>query len=186
MAFSYRIGRVLKSHGLQGDVTLQLFRPRRSLTGQKKKSKTGQRLALAFLPQDRDPEGETEEIHLLVRAKGVAADRVVVHFERVDDRSAADRLEGAFVDVDPDALPTLITDSADRMLGAEVSDLEGRALGRVVDVRDNGAQPLLFLGEEEELIIPAVEPIVRELREEGRRRVLVIDPPAGLLEINRD
>lgn len=181
--FSYRIGRALRAHGLQGDVVLQLFRPRRGLPGRTKRSKIGEEVLLAFPADDGDLDNETEEVHALVRAKGIGPDRVVVHFKGVDGRTAAERLEGAFVDVDPEGLPALITDEVDGMLGADVVDLEGRAVGQVVDIRDNGAQPLLFIGEEE-LMIPAVEPIVRELRREEGRRVLVVDPPPGLLELN--
>ncbi len=167
MAYDYCIGRILRAHGLHGAVTVQLFRPR-DLTGHRPE-KHREKLAL----------GEVE--HTIRSVEPVGPDRARVRFEGVEDRDAADRLEGVYVYVDPAVPPRALTDDLDRLFGADVVDRSGAPIGEIVDIRDNGAQPLLVVGEEE-ILIPA--PFLVEVRA-GARTTAVVDPPEGLLELAR-
>jgi ribosomal 30S subunit maturation factor RimM len=153
-----------------GDLSLQLFRPRRELSGGR--DPAGQPVGLVV--------GGREEEHRVVRCEPFAPDRVRIHLMEVGDRTAAERLAGAFVAVDAAHLPALLTDPFDRYLGATVTDPEGRVLGVVNDVRDNGAHPILFL--DEDLLIPAVPPLIVELRS----GTLIADLPDGFLEMNAE
>ncbi len=163
MAYDYRIGRVLRAHGLKGDLTIQLFRPR-ALADTRQKTKSSVAV------------GDVERP--LVAVQAIAPDRAIVHFGGIDDRDAAEALEGAYLDVDPEDLPELLTDELDELWGCAAIDPAGAAIGTIVDIRDNGAQALLVIGDEE-ILIPA--PFVVEVREEG----VVIDAPEGLLDLYR-
>jgi ribosomal 30S subunit maturation factor RimM len=59
---------------------------------------------------------------------------------------------------------------------------DGRPVGTVEMVSHTGAHPLMIvMNEEEEILIPLVEEMIVD-RQESK---LVIDPPPGLLDINR-
>ncbi len=124
-------------------------------------------------------------MHALRSVSWIDPVRVRIHLEGVDDRDAAERLQGAYVDWDPDALPAKLCDSFDEFFGAEVQ-LQGseEALGRIWSIRDNGAHPLLVIGEEE-LLVPCVPEFVEPPRIEGERKIVTLQPIPGLLEANR-
>ena len=63
----------------------------------------------------------------------------IVHFEGIEDRDAAEAIEGAYFDVDPKNLPPLLTDEFDPLFGMEVFDPAGKRIGEIVDIRDNGS-----------------------------------------------
>ena len=163
MTYSYRIGRILRAHGLKGDVTLQLFRPR-------------------FLEDERKSGKQQIEIggveRVLRAVQGYGADRAIIHLEGIEDRNQAEAIEGEYLDVDPKNLPSLLTDELDPLFGKEAVDPAGARIGEIVDIRDNGAQAILVIGEEE-ILVPA--PFVVEVRAEQ----VVIDAPEGLLDVNR-
>jgi 16S rRNA processing protein RimM len=162
--YSYRIGRVLRAHGLSGDVIVQLFRPR-ALSEKRIRAKHPQPVLVS------------ERELALEWAQAIGPDRAIVHLTGIADRDAAEALEGAYLDVDPKQLPALLTDEIDRLFGLEAIDTEGRPIGPILDIRDNGAQALLVIGEKE-ILVPA--PFVRELRGDQ----VVIDAPEGLLDLN--
>lgn len=72
-----------------------------------------------------------------------------------------------------------------RWVGREVVTGDGRVVGLVDEVRRIGAQHLLVIPDGTgEILIPALAPILRPEDElEGQ---LVIDPPEGLLDVQRD
>jgi 16S rRNA processing protein RimM len=162
VTYPYRIGRILRAHGLAGDLTVQLFRPR-ALRPKRMRPKRAQKVEI----------GERE--YVLHAVQGTAADRAIVHLLGVEDRTAAERLEGEYLDVDPKDLPSLLTDEIDRLFGLTAVDPKGAVIGEIVDIRDNGAQALLIIGEE--ILVPA--PFVVEVR--GGE--VVIDAPEGLFEL---
>jgi 16S rRNA processing protein RimM len=178
--FSYRVGRLSKAHGLGGELALQLFRPRRVAASRLglRRAPEPELVALALSEAGVEP-------HLLTHVRFLSPSKAVIRLASVDDRDAAERLEGAFLDLDPDRLPALLTDEADALFGAEAYEVgSGRSLGRVRELRDNGAQPLLVLGEDEarELMIPFVEAFVTAVEKgEGGTRV-GIRPIPGLLD----
>jgi 16S rRNA processing protein RimM len=63
------------------------------------------------------------------------------------------------------------------VIGAVVRDPEGRELGRVVAVEANPASDLLVL--EDEVLIPMTFVVARAAG------AVVVDPPDGLLDVNR-
>jgi 16S rRNA processing protein RimM len=103
--------------------------------------------------------------------------RWLVCFEGVDDRDAADALKGALLTGDP--LGDLPDDEVwlHELVGAEVLDASGSRLGAVTAVEANPAHDLLVV--DGELLVPVVFMV------EQRPGVVVVDPPDGLLEVNR-
>jgi len=104
--------------------------------------------------------------------------RWLVRFEGVEDRTAAERLRGVVLT----AAPLASSGDTDELwvheiVGAEVRDAGGRVLGRVSAVEPNPAHDLLVL--DDGTLVPAVFVI-----EHGPAAV-VVDPPPGLLDINR-
>lgn len=68
--------------------------------------------------------------------------------------------------------------------GLEVRLADGRVVGAVTSVLSQGPQSLLVVdGPGGEVLVPVVPAICREVDEEAG--VLIIEPPEGLLEVNR-
>jgi 16S rRNA processing protein RimM len=104
--------------------------------------------------------------------------RWLVRFEGVEDRTAADALRGAVLGAS--SLRDEVTPSGlwvHELVGAEVRDASGEVLGRVVAVEANPAHDLLVL--DDGTLVPAVFVVEHE------SDLVVVDPPAGLLDVNR-
>ena len=151
------VGRVLRAHGLAGEVVVDLL-----------SSEPDVRLA---------PGAE------LLRADGgaplrvVAArrhhDRWIVRFDGVGGRDAADGLRGIELEADP-----LDADDAlwvHELIGAAVVDTTGASCGTVASVLANPADDIL------ELDSGALVPVTFVVGWDDDRRV-VVDPPEGLLD----
>lgn len=147
------IGRVVKSHGLRGEVAVKL------VTDRLDRLDPGTIL--------HRPQGSLE-----VLASRPHQDGFLVAFAGVVDREGADQLRGAVLSApaidDPDAL------WVHELIGAEVVDVEGHGHGQVVSVEANPASDLLVL--EDGALVPLAFLIGTE---PGR---VVIDPPPGLFD----
>ncbi len=117
---------VAGAHGITGEVRLKLFaQGAASLAAHKRLVVGGKNLALLSLRPD---------------AKGAVA-----RFEGIEDRTAAEALRGALVEVDRAALPPLDPGEyyhAD-LIGLTCVDAGGTAIGYVVAVENFGAGDLL-------------------------------------------
>ena len=110
--------------------------------------------------------------------------RLLFRTGELASKEDADTLRGAWVYVDRAALKPLKGDEyywAD-IKGIEVFDTEGRSLGKVATVSDNGAHELWLVkgGRGREALLPIIDGVIRELDLEKRRAVLAL--PEGLLE----
>jgi len=73
-------------------------------------------------------------------------------------------------------------DSGSSLVGLEVVTVADLIVGIVENVSHTGAHPLLIVKNgQEEILIPLVDEMIVD-RQESR---IVIDPPPGLLEINK-
>lgn len=179
-SYDHRIGRIIRAHGLDGSVVLKLFRPRRVDDAQRR-----WRHADSPQPVELELEDTSTQLHGVASAKFVDGSTVLLRLADVLDRATAERLAPAFFDVDPASLPDLVADDADRLFGAEVFvDDEDAPLGRVEDIRDNGAQPLLLVGEDG-VMIPAIDAFVAAVESTDRGTVVRVRSIPGLLEVNR-
>ncbi len=147
------VGSIGRPHGLRGDVVVHL------VTNRLERVEPG-----AVLTTDRGD--------LRVASSRPQKGGFVVHFEGVDDRIAAERLNGVVLRAepidDPDAL--WVHD----LVGAAVVDLTGQPLGVVTAVVANPASDLL------ELDGSALVPV--RFVVSAADGVVVVDPPVGLLD----
>jgi 16S rRNA processing protein RimM len=151
------VGRVGRAHGLRGEVGVKLT------TDRVERLRTG---SVLFA-------GDRELVVVGSRRHG---ERWFVRFEGVDDRSAAEALNGEVLT--GDALPSEAGELwVHELIDAAVRDVDGRELGRVVAVEANPASDLLVL--DGEVLIPMTFVVERG------PGLVVVDPPDGLLDVNR-
>ena len=106
--------------------------------------------------------------------------RLLVAFEGVADRDAAERLRGVRLLLPREQIP--LAEGArwvDELLGAEVVDAAGEAVGVLERVEDGAAHDLLVIARPDggEVLVPAVDELV-DLS--GQR--IVVQPLPGLLD----
>jgi 16S rRNA processing protein RimM len=110
--------------------------------------------------------------------------RLLVRFDEVPDRTAAETMRGAQLLVDVDELPP--SDDPDAFYDHELEGLaavlvDGTAVGTVREIARGPGGELLVLKLEDgtEALVPFVREIVPEVDVRGGR--VVLDPPEGLL-----
>lgn len=110
--------------------------------------------------------------------------RIVLKFEECASIEEAELLRGASVLITREQLVPLPADTYYDfdLVGCLVVTVGGEELGRVVDVQNFGAAPLLVVEGEgsRELLIPLATSICAEI--DVRRQRIVVDPPEGLLD----
>jgi 16S rRNA processing protein RimM len=128
-------------------------------------------------PADRGP--------LTVASARWHSGRLLVVFDGIDDRSAAERLTGAALLIDSDELPDLADDDEyydHQLIGLVARTTAGDRLGPVTDVvHGPGGDLLAVAGDGRELLVPFVRAIVPVV--DPRQGEIVVDPPEGLLEL---
>ena len=122
------VGRVVKAHGLQGDVVVEIYsdRPERSRTGSVFTSGRGSLILESARP-----------------FYATGAGRFIFHFEGFEDRSSAESLRGQALRAP--ALHDPSTLWVHELVGCEVKDTAGSPLGTVAAVIANPASDLLEL-----------------------------------------
>ena len=148
------VGRIGRAHGVRGDVLVHLTTDR------------VERLAIG----SRLKAGET---WLTVTAASRSNDRWRVHFEGVDDRSAAEKLARVVLAAEPIDDPDTLW--VHQLIGAEVVEVTGTSRGHCVAVIDNPAADLLEL--QSGALVPAAFVVSFD------HGIVTIDPPDGLFEL---
>lgn len=100
---------------------------------------------------------------------------IVAAFKDVDDRSAAEALEGAYIAVPREALPKTGKDEYywGDLIGLAVVNAQGVALGAVTGLIETGAHDVLQVAEgEHERLIPFVAAYVKNV-DVPRKRIVV-------------
>jgi 16S rRNA processing protein RimM len=168
------VGRVVKAHGVTGEVVVEIrtddpeirFAPGSSLRG--RPSRGGQ---------------ETRYVIDSVRDHG---GRLLVRLDGIADRDAADALRGTLFIVDSSDLPPIEDPDEfyDHQLeGLRVVTTAGTAVGSVAEVLHTAAGELLSVHNDEgEVLVPFVSAIVTSVSLADQ--TIVIDPPDGLLELS--
>jgi 16S rRNA processing protein RimM len=150
------VGRIVKAHGLKGQVIVDLSSDR------------VERLAPGS-------ELDTERGRLAVVQAAAHQDRYIVSFDRITSRDEAERWHGVVLsaprldDEDDDVI------WIDQLFGAEVYDADGVRRGVVVDVEANPASDILALDS------GALVPLTFVTRVVANERIDV-DVPDGLFE----
>jgi 16S rRNA processing protein RimM len=110
-------------------------------------------------------------------------------FEGIDSLTALEPWIGSSVEVDAALVPVAGAGEVYHfeVVGLEVRTVTGETLGTVSEVLDMPAQDVWVIhgsfggdGKPREILLPAVEPVVREI--DLAARIAIVDPPAGLLD----
>lgn len=169
------VGRIGKAHGIRGAVTVEV-----------RTDEPEVRFASGSVV-NTDPEATGP---LVVREHRWHSGRLLIEFDGIEDRTAAESLRGTMlsVDVDDDARPSDPDEFYDHhLVGMAVQTVEGQRIGELLEVAHLPGQPLLVVrgdedvtGARREVLIPFVREIVPTV--DLDQGVIVIDPPPGLLD----
>jgi len=165
------VGRVAKAHGIAGELAVDIHTDspdERFVPG----------AVLAARLRDRSVRNVTVTT---VRAH---SGRLLVRFDEVPDRTAAESMRGAQLLVDAADLPP--SDDPDAFYDHELEGLaavltDGTEIGTIREIARGPGAELLVIGRPDgtEALVPFVREIVPEVDVKGGR--VVLDPPEGLL-----
>ena len=173
MADSILVGRIARAHGNRGQVIVNPetdFPDERFAVGN-----------VVIVEQA----GTTSERR--IEAVRFQSGRPIIALEGVETMNAAAALAGAELKVEAGDLKPLPERTFYRhdLVGCEVSDTAGRAIGRVKDVEGPLEQSRLIVeGDRGEMLIPLVDGIC--VKVDPAANSIVIDPPEGLIELNEN
>jgi 16S rRNA processing protein RimM len=136
-----------------------------------------------LMPPEKGRKAFPGPVLLRVREAKEHSDTVVATAQEIDDRTAAEALKGARVFVARSSFPTPAEDEyywVD-LLGAQVVNREGLALGEVKDLLSTGPQTVLVIGYEQdgkpaERMIPFVAAYVDTVDIAGKRIIVDWQP----------
>lgn len=148
------VARIGRAYGVKGDVFVDLITDRTERVQPGSRLWDGQRW-------------------MVVTQSSPSNGRWRVHFEGVDDRSAAERLAGTVLSAEPIDDPDVLW--VHQLIGAQVVEIDGTGRGRCVAVVDNPAADLL------ELDSGALVPVTFVTTVDAG--VITIDPPEGLFDL---
>jgi 16S rRNA processing protein RimM len=165
------VGRIARAHGIGGEVSVEVR---------------------TDAPHERFAVGaalDTEPAHLgpltIARTRWHSG-RLLIAFENVADRTAAEALRGALLVVDSATSPTTEEDDAywdHQLTGLSVVSAEGEPLGVIEDVVHPPGPDLLVVRRPDggETLVPFVRDIVTTVDLAVHR--VVVSPPEGLFEL---
>lgn len=156
------VGRVAKAHGIRGEVAIEVL------------SDAPGRFAVGATVLD----GERV---LTVESVRPHHDRLLIKFEQIPDRTAAEHLRGARLEIPGEAAHELDEGVfyPHQLRGLAVVDAAGRALGTLARVEEGVVNDLWVVDVGgREVLVPAVRQIVTDVDLEAGR--ITVDPPEGL------
>lgn len=163
------IGKVLRSQGKEGHLKIRLH----------EKASPGPALSKVYLGRP----GGFQEYD--VEAGGLDRNSYILKLRGVDTLEGADALAGAEVFVAEDSFCPLEGGAyyEFQVVGSRVVTVGGTEVGTVRSVLPAGGSVVLVVARGEgEVYVPFAEPICRRVDPDAR--VIVIDPPDGLLDLN--
>ncbi|MFE7382994.1 ribosome maturation factor RimM [Streptomyces zhihengii] len=164
------VARIGRAHGIKGEVTVEVRTDEPEL-------RLGPGAVLATDPAGAGP--------LTVAAGRVHSGRLLLRFEGVADRNAAEALRNTLLiaAVDPEELPEDPEEYYDhQLMDLDVVLADGTEIGRITEISHLPSQDLFIVERPDgsEVMIPFVEEIVAEIDLEEQRAV--ITPPPGLID----
>jgi len=177
MGESLVVGRILRPHGLRGELSVEV-----------RTDDPGERFAAGSVLTTDPPEAGP----LTVRASRWHSGRLLVSFAGIEDRTGAEALRGARLTIDAAEIP-LPQDPDEfhdhQLTGLTVLTVTGELVGTVTDVLHPGQDVLAITpapgtSRRSEVLVPFVAAIAVEVDLAGGK--LVIDPPPGLLDLGQD
>ncbi len=166
------VGRIGKPQGLRGEVTVEV-------RTDEPEARFAPGATLLADPEERGP--------LTVESARDQNGRLVVLFEGVPDRTAAEALRGTLLLVDAATLP--VPDDPDVFLDVQLQGLvaeltDGTRVGTVIEVLHLPQGDVLAVRRDDgphEVLVPFVAAMVPVVDVAGGR--VVLDPPEGLLDL---
>ncbi|MFD4954523.1 ribosome maturation factor RimM [Streptomyces sp. NPDC058451] len=164
------VARIGRAHGIKGEVTVEVRTDEPEL-------RLAPGAVLATDPASAGP--------LTIETGRVHSGRLLLRFEGVSDRSAAEALRNTLLiaEIDPEELP----EGEDEYYDHQLMDLDvvledGTEIGRITEISHLPSQDLLIVERPDgtEVMIPFVGEIVTEIDLEEQRAV--VDPPPGLID----
>ncbi|MFI8424490.1 ribosome maturation factor RimM [Streptomyces sp. NPDC085479] len=164
------VARIGRAHGIKGDVTVEVRTDEPEL-------RLGPGAVLLTDPASAGP--------LTIESGKVHSGRLLLRFEGVRDRNAAEALRNTLLiaEIDPEELPEEEDEYYDHQLvDLDVVLADGTEVGVITEISHLPSQDLLIVERPDgtELMIPFVEQIVTEIDLENQKAV--IDPPPGLID----
>lgn len=164
------VARVGRAHGIKGEVTVEVRTDEPEL-------RLGPGAVLATDPASTGP--------LTIETGRVHSGRLLLRFEGVRDRNAAEALRNTLLiaEVDPDEKPEDPDEYYDhQLMDLDVVTVDGTEVGRITEISHLPSQDLFVVERPDgtEVLIPFVEEIVTEIDLAEQRAV--IDPPPGLID----
>lgn len=165
------VGRIGRAHGTRGEVSVDV-----------RTDAVEERFAAGSV-LDTDP---AERGPLTVDTARWHHGRLLVGFEQVDDRTAAEQLRGTLLVVDSASSPAADEDDTwwdHDLIGLAAQTPQGEPIGAVIEVSHGAGGDLLVIRRPagQEVLVPFVAAIVPTVDIAGGR--VVVDPPDGLLEL---
>ncbi|MDQ0810903.1 16S rRNA processing protein RimM [Streptomyces sp. B3I7] len=164
------VARIGRAHGIKGEVTVEVRTDEPEL-------RLAPGAVLATDPASAGP--------LTIETGRVHSGRLLLRFEGVRDRTAAEALRNTVLiaDVDPDEVPEGEDEYYDhQLIDLDVVTEDGTEVGRITEVAHLPSQDLFVVERPDgtEVMIPFVEEIVTDVDLAEQRAV--IDPPPGLID----
>ncbi|MEW2436373.1 ribosome maturation factor RimM [Streptomyces caniferus] len=164
------VARIGRAHGIKGELTVEVRTDEPEL-------RLAPGAVLATEPSSVGP--------LTITAGRVHSGRLLLRFEGVADRTAAEALRNTLLiaEVDPEEIPEDPEEYYDhQLIDLDVVTRTGTEVGRITEISHLPYQDLLVVQRPDgsEVLIPFVSEIVPEIDLEEQRAV--IDPPPGLLD----
>ncbi|MFG2523854.1 ribosome maturation factor RimM [Streptomyces sp. NPDC048527] len=164
------VARIGRAHGIKGEVTVEVRTDEPEL-------RLGPGAVLATAPASTGP--------LTIETGRVHSGRLLLRFEGVRDRTAAEALRNTLLiaEVDPEELPEDEDEFYDhQLMDLDVVTTDGVEVGRITEISHLPSQDLFIVERPDgsEVMIPFVEEIVTEIDLEEQRAI--IDPPPGLID----
>lgn len=156
------VGRIVKPHGITGEVSVE---------------------PISQAPGRFDPGVilAVDEHEMVVASVRPHQGRLLIRFEGVTDRNAAEELRGADLTIPSQAAAPLPEGVyyPHQLQGCEVRDQAGTRLGTLVRVEDNPAHDhWIVLTQTDEVMLPAVREFIVDVDLDAR--VVTVSPPEGL------
>ncbi|MFI8567274.1 ribosome maturation factor RimM [Rhodococcus sp. NPDC078407] len=170
------IGRVAKSHGIKGEVVVEV-----------RTDDPDDRFAAGTVLRGRRPRSTALPDSYIVDAVREHSGRLLLRLNGIDDKTAADQLRGILFVVESTDLPP--SDDPDEFYDHELEGLtvkltDGSTVGTVREVLHSAAGELLSITPDgatrAEILVPFVAAIVTSVSLSDK--TIEIDPPEGLLD----
>ncbi|MGW5199509.1 ribosome maturation factor RimM [Streptomyces spiralis] len=164
------VARIGRAHGIKGEVTVEVRTDEPEL-------RLAPGAVLATDPASAGP--------LTIETGRVHSGRLLLRFEGVGDRNAAEALRNTLLiaEVDPDELPEEEDEYYDhQLIDLDVVTEDGETVGRISEISHLPSQDLFIVERPDgtEVMIPFVAEIVTEIDLEEQRAVIA--PPPGLID----